>query len=219
MSSSCDYPGASDALAKFVRSLPDRELQKKCSSVNLQATGPRHVLITQYLDYLRSSNSAIVTGNSNEESTLSDSARAAVSTSGSTISTALTQTSVDVNSDFDSNDTTSGTNVQGQKRAHQDSEAAPTPPLLKRQKAHNQAYEEYICPLTLVSAATHSDFLFLHDLLISLHPCQTRISPLTLWSPKTIESMINMPSQSFLKPNQTTIKLRLHTQDNRWAKP
>ena len=157
MSKSRDYRCATDPLTSFVSSLSYRELQKKCSSVNLQATGPQDVLMNRYLNYLRSNNCTIVAGNNSKEPTLLDGARAPASTSRSNASTPSTQTISDISSDADNDEATTKTPpVQGQKRGRKDSEAATTRPRLKHQKTDNQPYQEYICPITLVSAAVHT---------------------------------------------------------------
>ena len=209
MSSSRDYRWATDPLTNSVRSLPYRELQKKCSSVNLQATGPQDVLMNRYLNYLRSSNSTIVAGDNSEEPTRSDGARAAASTPS-------TKTIVDISS-FDSEDSTSTTDndesIQGQKRERQDSEAAATRPRLKCQKTDNQPYKEYICPITLVSTALVSSFFF-RNFLIFFRPCHNRTSPLIQWQLKMDESTTNTPSESILRGIQTATKCSLRAQNN-----
>ena len=171
MSGVFDYLFATDPLTIFVRSLPYRELQKKCSSAKLCATGPHHVLINRYLHHLRCNNSATVTDNNSEEPTVSDVARAAASTSKSNTSTHSTQTIVDIGSDLDSDDSASTTDgdettpntppIQGQSPKRQNSGAATTHPLLKRQKTDSHLFEAFICPITLVSAVKHCGFLFL----------------------------------------------------------
>ena len=225
MSSSLNYLWATDTLSISIRSLPYRELQKKCSSAKLCATGPQHVLINRHLDYLRSSNSAMVTGNDSEVPTLSDNARAAASTSRWNTSTRSIQNIVDISSDSDDSTTTTDSDeataktspVQGHKQDRQDSEVAVTRPLLKRQKTDNQPYEAYICPITQVSTAAHYEFLFLLIFSFPFHPCHNRTSLLTQWLLKILESTTNMQCQSILTRNEVT-KCCPHTQNNSWAK-